>query len=87
MDQNIQFNKYELCESGTVQSLGDILIDKTDMVSVLTEHMDSVKQHKLVLFNERIFFRGFTFVKHSVSKISLKALFIHWASEQTCLKY
>lgn len=43
MDQNIQFNKYELCESGTVQSLGDILIDKTDMVSVLTEHMDSVK--------------------------------------------
>lgn len=43
LDQNIQFNKYELCESGTVQGLGDVLIDKTDMVSALTEHMHSVK--------------------------------------------
>lgn len=38
-----------------MQGLGDILIDYTDMVFALTEHMNPVKYHKLVLFNERIF--------------------------------
>lgn len=41
-----------LCEVGTVQGLGDTLMDKKDMVSALTEPMNSIKQHKLALFTE-----------------------------------
>lgn len=32
-----------LCELGTVQGLGDTLMDKKDMVSALTELMNSIK--------------------------------------------